>query len=144
MSFTLKAPGGPRNRLKFTEPGLTEQQHAESCDIHNILKKYENLGMDPHVYPDPSRFVDVSDSVDYHTAANMVADAKSMFEELPSKLREQFDNDPITMMDFMAKNPSQEDLIALGMIQAPIDPLPGDSLNPPKTTEEQKELPLEE
>ncbi|AXL14635.1 internal scaffolding protein [Microviridae sp.] len=152
MTFTIQAKARERSRLKFNEPSMTEQQHAESCDIHNILKKYENLGMSPYALPDPSNYPDVSNNLDYHTASNMVAEAHSMFEELPSKLREQFDNDPIRMMDFMSQNPSNEDLIKLGLLIPEPNPIAGDPLerslsddtkNPPPPKEDQQNLPLE-
>ena len=137
MTFTMRAPGGPRNRMKFTEPGLTEQQHVESCDIKNILKKYKDLGVNPHVLPDESAYFTVPDSVDYAAAANMVAEAHSMFEELPSQLREQFDNDAIRMMDFLTSDPDPEDLEALGLVLPTPDPLPGGHpktpVNPPQS-----------
>lgn len=85
------------------EESKTEQAHAQQCDINYILKEYQRTGIIRHAHENQGRYDDVS-AVDYQHALNVVADTKSMFEALPSNVREEFGHDPARFLDF-ARNP---------------------------------------
>lgn len=95
-----------------TGPGKTEQSHRKQCDINYILKDYAKTGIIKHAHANAGRYDDVS-NIDYQTALNIVADTKSMFEGLPSLIRNEFGNDPGRFLEFVrdpANGPRMQEL----------------------------------
>ena len=80
---------------------MTEQSHKAACDINNIMARYVKTGTLDHVRKYEPVYADVSPG-EYHDAMNVIADTKTMFEELPSQLRRQFQNDPEEFLRFCA------------------------------------------
>jgi phage internal scaffolding protein len=72
-----------------TGEGLTEQAHADECDMNKILNKYAKTGFIEHAKKNEGRYDDVS-AIDFQKAMDTVAQVKTMFEELPSKFRAEF------------------------------------------------------
>ena len=99
-------------------PSATKQSFKDECDVNQIMKKYQKTGVIDHV----SRYggdYGFADSHDFHEAMSLVADANTMFEELPSAAREHFDNDPAKFLDFVDTMDEIKDrplLEELGMI----------------------------
>lgn len=73
----------------FAKPSLTDSSFKDECDIHFILNNFVRTGKLPNegqqlVYGD-------SPSADaYMDAQMLVAECKSSFEALPSKIRDEF------------------------------------------------------
>lgn len=86
-----------------TGKGLTEQAHKDECDMNKILHKYQKTGFIAHAKKHEGRYDDVT-AVDFQEAAIIVANVKSMFEELPSKFRNEFEGNPAKFLEF-AQNP---------------------------------------
>lgn len=94
---TLVRNGRERLRVAIDFPedeGRTRQSEAASTDINLIMEKYERTGVLDHAREYDGRYGDFIDAVDYHTAMTQIAEAESMFAELPAKVRAEFDNDP--------------------------------------------------
>ena len=81
-------------------PSMTEQHHQESSDINNIMKKYTETGIVDHVSKYEPVYGDHS-GADFHEAMSIVANAQSMFLDLPAQAREKFDNDPAKFLDYV-------------------------------------------
>lgn len=98
--------GSERRRVKveFTEPGMTEQAHADEVKIQNIMKRYRQTGVIDHVNKYQGDYLNFADAPSYHEAMNIIAEAKSMFETVPAHIRADFDNDPQKYIDFMQDN----------------------------------------
>ena len=90
-----------RVQIKFTGETLTEQNHKSACDINNIMARYVKTGTLDHVRKYEAVYADVLPS-EYHDAMTVIADTKTMFEELPSELRSEFKNDPEVFLRFCA------------------------------------------
>ena len=90
-------------------PSLTEQHHKKACDINNIVAKYQKTGLVEHVNKHQGTYGDVS-GADFKAALDLVAEQKSIFYELPSSVREQFDNDPSNYLDLMQTDEGVEEL----------------------------------
>jgi len=58
-------------------------------------------------------------AIDYHEALNIVADAESMFEELPSTIRAQFENDPHKFLEFVQDPNNLDEMRELGLAKPP-------------------------
>lgn len=117
-------------RVKVAHPksgkSLTEQSHTKACDINNIVAKYTKTGLIDHINNRRGTFGNVS-GADYKAAMDLVAEQKSVFYELPARVRDQFDNDPANYLDLVMTDEGVQELENI--------------LNPPKeTTEEPVEI----
>jgi phage internal scaffolding protein len=103
MTKTLKS-SNPTPKRKYAlafdpSEGMTEQSHKAECDINNIMARYTKTGTLDHVRRYEGQYLDLPPD-DFQEAQQKVADAKSMFEELPSQLRSHFGNDTMKFLDF--------------------------------------------
>ena len=119
----------PKDYAYFDFPqSETKQAFKDECDVNQIMAKYQKTGVIDHV----KRFggdYGYADSTDFHDAMNLVADAQTMFNELPSAAREHFGNDPARFLDFVDTMDAIKDrplLEELGMIDE-ATPMPNES-----------------
>lgn len=106
----------PRVQLEFNEPLLTEQSHKDSCDINKIMEKYRKTGTVP-VYADlVPKAGDFSLVTNFYDAECLVANARSMFEDLPAEVRSTFDHDPGRFLAAVDDPAQRAKLIQLGVI----------------------------
>ena len=106
------------------QPSLTDQSQADACDVNKIMEKYERHGLVTHVNQYEGEYADVTGAVDYHEALNIARDAEAMFMTLPSRVREEYGNDPGAFLDAV-DDPGQKDrLVELGILKADDDALP--------------------
>lgn len=116
-----------RTSISFTgDNGRTEQNHIADCDINIIMKRALRGQHTPYVRDDMGSYGDAT-SLDYHQAHNLVADANTQFEELPSNVRTRFDNSPEQFLEFINNDANEPEAIELGLIKKPIpvpEPLP--------------------
>lgn len=117
-----------RVSLSGFSPSLTEQSHKKSCDIHNILKKYRKTGMLNHVSSMEGKYQDYGTSLDFHRMQLQIANAKSMFESIPSEIRAVFHNNPGVFLDFATNPENREKMLEMGFS---IDHLPEKVEEPP-------------
>ena len=125
MTTKRKATGIPKNTFRsaynlgnedysqsFTD-GLTEQHHTDTCDINKILAQFMETGIMPQTNANP-QYGDVSD-VDFTQMQNQLATAKTLFEELPEQVKDQFNNEMHTFLHF-AENPDNlPELVDMGL-----------------------------
>ena len=101
----------PENNEK--DVSLTEQQFAYECDINNIVK----MQIPARVNQNTPLFDSVFSSDIYENALNVIAEANSKFEELPSDLRNKFDNDPKKLFDFVSDDKNYDKAVEYGLIK---------------------------
>ena len=98
--------------FESVNPTMTQQHFRDECDINNIMARYEQTGLliDPLTARSGGSpiFDDFSDIPDLMTAQNKLIEAQQMFELLPSRIRKDFDNDPVKFVEF-CQNPDNED-----------------------------------
>lgn len=109
--------------------GQAEQCHEQECNINYIVNKYRKTGAITHQNQYEGRYDEMTGE-DYHSAMNIVAAARSMYEELPSNIRKMTGGDPGAFYDFVQNPANQDKLIELGLadrsdfpIQAPTTPI---------------------
>lgn len=86
-----------RRRLPqfFDGPTRAKQAFKDECDINNIMARYERTGVISHMQEHGPRYLDMVELPQtYHEALNQVMEAKASFDQMPAKLRKEFDNDP--------------------------------------------------
>lgn len=122
----------PSHGIEFVQPSMAIQSEKEGTTIDYYLRKYASTG----VLGDPAsalnmQFGDFTDSPDFETAQNRVAQATMYFESLPAKLRDRFGNDVREMMAFLSKEENHEEAVKLGLLEAlPEAPTPLPEVQP--------------
>lgn len=98
------------------DPGRTRQEFKKQCDVNEIVKQFIQDG-DPTPFEisptDTTVGLDAPEAQDFQTAMNTIADANAMFEELPSKIRNRFENDPMKYLSFINERDADGNLVNL-------------------------------
>lgn len=97
------------------ESRFTKQSSKDECDINIILARYTRTGELPALNEKYPQYLDVN-GMDFHAHQNVVAQAKSMFAELPSHLRDRFKNDPALFVEFTTNPNNRTELAELGLL----------------------------
>lgn len=105
----------PRLTITFTGPGRTKQSFKDECDINNLMAKYLRTGRMEHVNEALPRFECVSGH-DFQSAQNLIANAASMFEDIPSTIRNRFDNNPGKLLDWVHDPKNAQEAHSLGFL----------------------------
>lgn len=102
--------------LTFPEVSpITRQEFKAECDINTLMAKYQRTGELPHVNLLTPQYFDAP-GVDFHTHMNAVAQAKSLFAQLPSGVRNKFLNDPGRFIDFCSDPSNRTELAHMGLL----------------------------
>lgn len=120
-------PGVANDPEYKDEPSKTKQEFAAEADINTLLAKYEQTGMAP--IPEGARqpiFGDFTNPAltDYAEAHRTMQGVGELMSRLPAKLRDRFDNDPLRVLQFVAKKDNRDEAIELGLINPPPPPPP--------------------
>lgn len=95
-------------------PSRTKQAMRDECDVNVIIARHAKTGLITHLNRMEASYGNVV-GMDFATAANIVADARSMFEALPSKVRKRFRNDPANFLDFVSNPANGSELVEMGL-----------------------------
>lgn len=119
-----------KHAIKFDpKEDRTEQSHKTACNVNYILRKYQKSGVVDHIKQHGPEYADVP-AHDFREAMEVVTKASSMFEELPSRARAKFKNDPAQFLEYVQNPDNIESLHDLGLT----DPF----YEPPNTTKEEE------
>ena len=118
MSTTKQKRRHPRVQVHFNQPSMTKQSFKDECNINKIMAKFQTTGALNHYAKHAPTYGDTT-GVDYHDALNLVANANTMFEELPSSIRKRFDNDPEQFLKFVEDPKNADEMIELGLKESP-------------------------
>ncbi|NTU73864.1 hypothetical protein HGB07_06920, partial [Candidatus Roizmanbacteria bacterium] len=110
--FTKKTP----TSISFPENSdVTKQEFAAECDINTIMRRYQSTGEMPVLNQSAPQYLDAT-GFDYSEAMAFVAGAKSLFNELPSHIRNRFDNDPAVFLDFTSNEANYSEMSEMGLL----------------------------
>jgi len=119
----IRSAYGEKQKVTLTTlDARVEQCHRDECDINKIIARYDRTGVLNHVNDFEARYEDLT-GLDYQTMLNTVANANSMFEGLPSQIRNQFDNNPQKFISFMDDENNNEKMYEMGLKERPISTL---------------------
>lgn len=119
MNFFTKFNPPPQVGLEFTEPSMTEQHFKDECDINTIVSQYQQTGVLPCGNREPL-FGDFAEfPQDLQSSQKYFDDAQERFMQLDAKIRKEFDNDPVKLLQFIADSNNRERAIELGLIDRP-------------------------
>lgn len=113
MTMTNR-PHGRTQKSFEKHPSLTEQEHRDSVNIQQILKRHRVTGTVTHVARQPGVFMNLINAPDYYEAQMAIANANSIFEEIPSDIRARFDNDPGKLLEFVQNEENREEMQEMG------------------------------
>lgn len=136
----------------FTGPGRTKQAFKDECDINQIMARYQKTGVIDFVTKHQARYGDVT-GMDFQESMQLVAQAQSMFNDLPSGIRNRFENDPAKFMDFVHDPKNASEMAEMGLMRPdyqskvtdaiapdltkPQAPVKASADSPPKSSQEQ-------
>ena len=131
----------PNKGITFTQPSMAQQQFAEEANINNIMARYNTTGLltDP-LNPSTRQyeFGDFSTLPEFRDAQETIIEAKNLFNQMPARVRAEFNNDPGLFLDFCSNDQNIERMYDLGIIERetpileiepkePKEPLPDES-----------------
>jgi len=120
-SFRSASSPAVKVSVSFSKPSRTRQEFKDECDINNILRQYGVTGVLTHVNRATPLYEDVT-SYDYQEAMDLVANARSNFDALPSHIRTRFDNDPSKLLDFVQNPLNRAEAHSLGLLRPDYQP----------------------
>lgn len=95
----------------------TRQSEKDNCDINKIMERFNRTGQLPQMRTTPPQYGDAR-IVDYQTAQQIIKDAKSAFNELPAKVRQEFGHDPQNYLQALSDTSKDnvQKLLKLGIL----------------------------
>lgn len=108
------------------EVSRTEQHHKTECDINVLLGRYKRTGQLP-ANTRIGEFMNVQ-SMEFQEAMQIAATGRQAFESLPSAIRNRFSNDPVQFLAFVHDPASTDELVKMGLAEAP--PAPPEAPSP--------------
>lgn len=128
----------PRVCLSFDENSRwTKQSAKDECDINQIMARYMKTGVLDFANKHQPQYADVA-GIDFQSCLDQIQQATAMFMDLPSKLRERFNNDPGRFVDFVSDPDNLPEMRSLGLLNEATNP-PNPVLIP--TPSDQKKTP---
>ena len=108
--------------IEFVEPTMTIQSEKDNCDINVIMNRYATCGTPLPYRTDGVQpvYADVSELGDYMENFQRCKQAEAMFNNLPSALRKELDNNPANLLPFIQDEKNKERCIEYGLINKPI------------------------
>lgn len=110
--------------LIFKKPSMTQQHFKDDCDINVIVRRF-NAGQ-INTMPlamNEGFYADVSDLGSYQDANARVNSIKDYFSNLPSSVREKFNNSVDEFVAFASTSDSRSAFIEMGILEKPVEPV---------------------
>lgn len=107
-------------------PTRTQQHFKEESDINVLVKRFAITGELPQGVRMPT-YEDFTETYDFHSAANAIAQAREAFMHLPADLRyNRFQNDPGAFVAFCSNEANRDEAEKLGLVpkREPINTAP--------------------
>lgn len=112
-----------RVAISFAENSRwTKQSFRDECDINNVMARYQSSGELPAINQTAPQYLDVT-GLDYQQAMETVAGAQSLFNDMPSSIRNRFQNDPSLFLDFCSDERNRDEMAQLGLLRE-AEPVP--------------------
>lgn len=89
--------------------GRTKQSFRDETDVNQIIAKHARMGTLSHLEQWGGQYGDLAD-FNFQDAQNQIANANSMFEQLPSAVRNRFDNIPEKFFEYVNDPENRDNL----------------------------------
>ena len=119
--FKVKKDSKTKEVLNPEVVSLTKQSERDSSNINTIVAKANRTGFLGSGIPSQrqAHYGDFTDGVDFQESQERVARFRTMFEELPSDLRNKFANDPSQFLDWVKDPANEKEAQDLGLLPKP-------------------------
>ncbi len=143
--MSMKSHNGIERRDGPVDWGVsrTKQSQEAETNINNIIKRYTRTGQMTHISEHLGQYRDVSGLPDLHEAMNIVADAQSMFNELPAAIRKRVGHDVGNFLPFIDDPDNFDECVELGLLPPAAEKKPVRDADSLKPIEESKTVPTE-
>lgn len=109
----------PRVQISFDENSRwTKQSFRDECNVNTIMNRYLQNGEIPVINQQAPQYLDVT-GLEFQEKMEFVAGAQTLFNELPSNLRNRFQNDPAQMLDFCSNPANRAEMASMGLLRVP-------------------------
>ena len=100
---------------------MTVQSEKDNCDINVIMNRYATCGTPLPYRTDGVQpvYADVSELGDYMENYQRCKQAEEMFNNLPSALRKELDNNPANLLPFIQDEKNKERCYEYGLLNKP-------------------------
>lgn len=103
----------------------TKQEFASECDINTIMSQYQSTGIMPNLNERAPQYLDCTElGNDFQYMQNQVIEAQALFDDLPSKLRNRFQNDPAQFLNWVSDPLNRPEMADLGLLNTQSSPQP--------------------
>jgi len=93
----------------------TKQSFKDESDINTIMARYLSTGELPVINEVAPQYLDAT-GFDFQAMQDQVVEARSLFGQLPSVLRNRFANDPALFLDYIQDEANRPEMLELGLI----------------------------
>ena len=117
-TIEFKSPyTNPPTRCWFETTGesMTQQHFAEESEINNILRSHDRNGVIEHIHRGNAIYGDFSNITDFSDALDQIREAQQEFLNVPSEIREKFQNDAGQFFKFASDPNNLDELIKMGL-----------------------------
>ena len=114
----FKTPySNPPTRCWFETTGesMTQQHFAEESEINNILRSHDKNGVIEHIHRGNAIYADFSGITDLSDALHHIKEAQEEFLNVPSEIREKFQNDAGQFFKFASNPENLPELRKMGL-----------------------------
>lgn len=98
------------------EPSKTRQEFAADADINTIVERM-GLGYEIPLNTTPPKQGDFSNLPDFTAATKMIRKAQEVFNALPAKIRNRFQNDPEKYLEFFHDEENRDEAVKMGLVK---------------------------
>jgi phage internal scaffolding protein len=107
----------PPSRCWFETTGdsMTQQHFAEESEINNILRSHDRNGVIEHIHRGNAIYGDFSNITDFSDALHQIKEAQQEFLNIPSEIREKFQNDAGQFFKFASNPDNLQELRDMGL-----------------------------
>lgn len=123
MAFYKVDSKGKQIRRRVTldcsgdEP-ITEQSHKDEVNINNIIRRHgiDIIQKTAMLRSQDFKFDDITGN-DFQEAMQIIAKAQQEFDNMPSALRKQFNNNPAEFLDFVQNPDNMDTMVDMGLAE---------------------------
>ena len=128
---------GTRHKKVLSPKGVepAQQQFKDDCDINTIMARFQKTGAIDHVSKHQPEYGFASPT-QFHEAMNIVSFVQSMFNDLPSSVRNEFSNNPEAFLEFVQDPANADRARELGIALSPEAAAKAAELADPAKTDE--------
>lgn len=106
--------------LKFpADSRWTKQCFKDEADINTIMARYQSTGELPVLNEVAPQYLDAS-GLDFQEMQNQVLEARDLFGQLPSDLRDRFLNEPARFMEYVQNPRNRREMAELGLLKGEV------------------------